>query len=269
MELNCDYREKAAIKLIEKVKVSNPKYANIEIKSENLYLGDFTFGNVIIERKTHQDLASSILDGRYKEQCTRLQEYQQSNPSTKIIYIIEGNIDLFFNSHNIDKEKLKSAMVSLMYEKGFSVINSRSLNETIDFLLIFAYKYYSKYEKLQKNSPDEENNDITVNNNLNNIENLVKQGQRKKEQINRDNIGIMMLCNIPHISFNLACELLKPFENNIYKFICKLQEDSNYLYNLKIQGKNANSKERKLGKNIANTLYDFFGESQEVILTED
>ena len=53
-------------------------YRNIQIESESLHLGDAIIYDengeekVIIERKTLNDLASSIKDGRYAEQSFRL-----------------------------------------------------------------------------------------------------------------------------------------------------------------------------------------------------
>ena len=48
---------------------------------------------MIIERKTIQDLAASIRDGRYKEQSIRL---SQSNiPNHHILFMIEGDIDKY------------------------------------------------------------------------------------------------------------------------------------------------------------------------------
>ena len=122
MELICDYRETHVINQIEKIfKITNSKYENLILKKENLDLGDFKFGNILIERKTHQDLASSILDGRYKEQCSRLSSFLCENPNTKIYYFIEGNFDLFINKHNIDKDKLITCIMSLSYEKNFNI----------------------------------------------------------------------------------------------------------------------------------------------------
>ena len=103
MNLVCDYRESHVLKhLNQVVEKSNDKYKDLHICKENLALGDFKIGNLLIERKTHQDLASSILDGRYKEQCNRLSELLIQDSTIKVVYIIEGNIDLFFNNHNID-----------------------------------------------------------------------------------------------------------------------------------------------------------------------
>ena len=76
----------------------------IEIKSENLMLGDIhiTYKDLtyIFERKTLQDLQSSIKDGRYKEQKARL----LSNTSQKFItYIIEGDNILSSSFNNNSK----------------------------------------------------------------------------------------------------------------------------------------------------------------------
>ena len=77
MTLVIDNREKALItKLREK---------NIEFEIKQLDIGDIQFLNsdghikVIFERKTISDLASSILDGRYKEQGFRLNKHPIHN----------------------------------------------------------------------------------------------------------------------------------------------------------------------------------------------
>ena len=253
MELICDYREKSIYNKLTKITSTNDKYKDISIKTENLSLGDFAFGNIIIERKTHQDLASSILDGRYKEQCFRLEEYRNENPNVKIIYFIEGNFDLFFNSHNIDKDKLISCIISFIYEKGFSVILTKHMNETCDFLIKFSHKYYNKYNIC-------ENNEIINNCNL---ENLYKQQKKKNSQINKENIGIMMLCNVPNISLHLAIQLLEPFNNDIYNFIHEIRENETYLNTIKIKGKG--DKTRKLNKNIIECLKDYFSVKEDSI----
>ena len=86
MELICDYREKHALKRFSQVcEEEKDKFKEVTIKTENLSLGDFQIGNMLFERKTHQDLASSILDGRYKEQCNRLVDHSTNNPELKII----------------------------------------------------------------------------------------------------------------------------------------------------------------------------------------
>lgn len=275
MELICDYREKRIIKILNNMIKNRSDCDDIVVKSQNLDIGDFVIGNTIIERKTHQDLASSILDGRYKEQCSRLHSFKQDKTNVKIIYFIEGNLDLYFENHNISKDKLISAMLSILYEKDFSVILTKHMNETCDFLLKLALKFKNKYISKSSNVTDvvdlnnidtcmhnndgntnESNEEVCAPDDLICIEHLVKQKNKKNGQINASNIGIMMLCNVPNISFNIAKALLEPFNNNIYAFITKINEDPDYLSEIRIMGKN--NKSRKLNKNIIEILRDYF-----------
>ena len=246
MNLVCDYRESHVLKRLNQVvEKSNDKYKDLHICKENLALGDFKIGNLLIERKTHQDLASSILDGRYKEQCNRLSELLIQDSTIKVVYIIEGNIDLFFNNHNIDKDKIMSCVMTLFYEKGFQVLLTKHINETSDYLLKFCLKYYNKYNK---------NCEITEN--IQPVSSLCIQTKKKSSQINKDNIGILMLCNIPYISSQIAVQLLEPFENNITSFLIHIRDNPDYLRTLKLKTKE--NKERKLSKNICDILIDYF-----------
>ena len=162
-----------------------------------------------------------------------------------MVYIIEGNIDLFFNNHNIDKDKIMSCVMSLFYEKGFQVLLTKHINETSDYLLKFCLKYYNKYNKIMKSQK-------IFNQSL-----LFVCKQRKKvHRLNKDNIGILMLCNIPYISSQIAVQLLEPFENNITSFLIHIRDNPDYLRTLKLKTKE--NKERKLSKNICNILIEYF-----------
>ena len=60
---------------------------NTEIKT--LQIGDYIVGpETVVERKSIQDLVSSVFDGRLFDQCSRLKEHFQ-NP----ILLVEGNVD--------------------------------------------------------------------------------------------------------------------------------------------------------------------------------
>jgi len=59
---------------------------NIQIETKGLKTGDFVYRDVVIERKEASDLASSIKDGRLKEQTLRMSEDFQHQ-----YIIIEGN----------------------------------------------------------------------------------------------------------------------------------------------------------------------------------
>ena len=63
----------------------------IGIKTEikTLMVGDYIVGpETVVERKSIQDLLSSIFDGRLFDQCNRLKEHFQFP-----ILLIEGNVD--------------------------------------------------------------------------------------------------------------------------------------------------------------------------------
>jgi ERCC4-type nuclease len=235
MELVYDYREKYVSKQLEKM-VKTDKYKDISLVSKNLDIGDFVIGNIIIERKTHSDLASSLYDGRYKEQSNRLLQYRENNPLIKIIYFVEGNFDLFINNHNIDKDKLISCIMSLMYEKNFHVITTNHINETCEFLLKFCHKYYNKYK----------------NKGLSNQSINIHKNYKKSAQINKQNISHLMLTNIPNISENIATQIMEKFDNNLYKFLSELHHNSNILDTIKIKTKD--NKERKLSKRIIQNI---------------
>ena len=108
MTLVIDNREKALItKLKEK---------NIEFEIKQLDIGDIQFLDnkntikLIFERKTISDLASSILDGRYKEQGFRLDKHSLHNHN--IFYIIEGNIQYFKSKYQkITADSLYSSLL--------------------------------------------------------------------------------------------------------------------------------------------------------------
>jgi ERCC4-type nuclease len=68
--IKIDHREHELIKHVTYLKTNFSQYNELQISVENLPLGDIILSNgskeeVIIERKTINDLLSSIKDGRY------------------------------------------------------------------------------------------------------------------------------------------------------------------------------------------------------------
>ena len=60
---------------------------DITITTENLLLGDIRINKLLIERKSINDLAASIVDGRYKEQSFRLGKALEEG--YKVFYFID------------------------------------------------------------------------------------------------------------------------------------------------------------------------------------
>ena len=196
---------------------------NHEIKSERLPLGDVILHDpsqgqqkdiVIFERKTLNDLAASIRDGRYKEQSFRLIETAAATGfhTHHIIYIIEGDLARYDERHSqITKTALQSAMVTLMYYKGFSVVRTMNLGETAEFIIHFA-------DKVAKEGPlpvaDLPTPTPTVT-----AYSEVSAKKEKRDFITRENIGEIMLAQVPGVSAKMAAAILAKYDGSLYEFL--------------------------------------------------
>jgi len=139
-----------------------------EIQLESLPLGDIILLNkensekVIFERKSLYDLASSIKDGRYSEQSFRLNECKIHNHN--IIYIIEGDFEKYNpKKGRMDKKTLYSALITLNYFKGYSVIRTKNINETCELVVNFADKLEKESKKESYYEADKMKTTISVN----------------------------------------------------------------------------------------------------------
>ena len=244
-----DFREKDIIKYCNEMNETNKK---IEIKTENLLLGDIQIDKLLIERKTINDLASSIVDGRYKEQSYRLLKALEEG--FKVFYFIEGNMDLYTGS--ISKNTLISTVYSLT-NKGFQVLLTKNSKETSCFILQFA----EKMKKIKdQHIKDEKINDIDLVNNKDNSEIIIKQEityentqgviqTKKNKNITKDNISVFMLCQIPGISTTTAGVLLKKY-GHITNLIIAMKENLNEIEEFRNNNK-------KLNKNIIQNLNEY------------
>ena len=87
-------------------------------------------------------------------------------------------------------------------------------------------------------------------NNINYLSN-----NKKNSQINKENIGELMMSNIPNISINIAGQLLEPFHGDIYLFLENIKKNPEYINSLTIKDKN--NKIRKLSKNVKESLLNY------------
>jgi ERCC4-type nuclease len=85
-------------------------------------------GGVVAERKTVADLEASIMDGRYREQRTRLLTYCQER-GARPLYIIEGSLDRI--QGRFTEEVLRKFLNRLQLRYGVAVIQTDSLDSTI------------------------------------------------------------------------------------------------------------------------------------------
>jgi len=278
MIIKIDNREHDLIKLCQHYIEIIPNYKDIELIIEALPLGDAIIGNnkvnangeicgfeekVIIERKSLTDLAASIKDGRYEEQSFRLNGSPYHNHN--IIYLIEGDIhkmnqyqsNLFKNK--IEKTTLYSTIVSLNYFKGFSVLRSFNLDETSIILCNMAYKiqktekdnkfgYYSnKTSEIVGGSGIQETGESEKD-----YCSVVKKV--KKDNITPENIGEIMLCQIPGISSTSALVIMKKF-GTIDNLIIQLKLDPGILKDLSYT--NEKGQNRKISKTVIENITKF------------
>ena len=280
MLIKIDTRETDLFSKCETTIASNLKFKDIQLISETLPLGDIIIGDgttdfIIIERKTLRDLAASIKDGRYEEQSYRLNGLQHHNHN--IIYLIEGDM-YHFNAFKdrIDKQTLYSAMFSINFFKGFSVMRSNNIEETAIIACNMVYKlvgglkagktpYYINIlnNTTQSNNVDNTNsiNDTSEpNNSLNEIKEIKEKDycsvvkKVKKENITTENIGEIMLCQIPGVSSASALAILAHFKT-LPNLIQSLKEDENCLNN--VSTVDSKGKSRKISKTAIATIISF------------
>lgn len=253
MEIILDNREHALIASIQ----NSSHLEDIKIDIQQLPLGDIIIREngddiIIIERKTYNDLLSSIKDSRFSEQSYRLSNTSGLNTHS-IIYVIEGNINSITDP--IEKKMVYSSMSTLLYYKGFSVMRTGNVSETGEFILNIAEKI--RKETIKKTVPytyikqpivqDISNNELTA------LDYCKVVKKTKKENVVKGNVGQIMLSQIPGISSDTAIAILKGFDS-FTEFIYKIKENPEFLNDITTECK---GKKRKISKNTINKLKEY------------
>jgi len=241
--------------------LNNNNSTTFQIVKQTLHIGDviLTPGSqdgdefCIIERKSLSDLLSSIKDGRYEEQSHRL-SYATTCPNHRIIYIIEGNMNTLRNPS--EYKMVCSAITSLNMYKGFSVLRTTSVSETAHLIFYMMEKiiknevkkqsFYTGFSEPSGNSINNQGGEPPVN-----YCNLVKKV--KKDNITPDNIGEIILSQIPGVSSLTAIAIMSNFKS-FYNLIDSLQKDQACLENLTIT---KNEKTRKISKKVLDDIKRF------------
>lgn len=264
MKLIVDEREKQVYE-----NITQPFPSNIEVVKQVLPLGDFLVTEdddtpvLLCERKSFSDLFASIKDGRYEEQSYRLSNDSRFPNKKNIVYVIEGVYSQLPSASQ--KKLLVSTITSLFYFKGFTVLRTTSPLDTADTLLHMIDKIARDYAKGKKpwpgiipNPPAMDGGDVSdIPEILGGHEptpstpvaysHVVKAV--KKDNINRDNIGVIMLSQVPGISATTAEAIMREADNSMGVLINILETDPDRLYSLKV-----GEKKRKLSKKIIETM---------------
>ena len=221
MKLKVDVREKRLIKLLNAF-IKQFAFKNITIEIENLPLGDVIIcddkGNekLIVERKSLNDLASSIKDGRYIEQSHRLTNNPVHNHN--IIYLIEGNLSTWVNRYKVQSNTLYSAIFSLNYYKGFSVIKTIDITETAEYILRMCDKLNREKKKISYYDSGE----IIKPKKYNEFVKKVK-----KDNITHENIGEIILSQIA-VSSHTSQIIMNKY-GSLYNLLCDLDTNQKCL----------------------------------------
>jgi ERCC4-type nuclease len=188
----------------------------VSLEKRVLHLGDAVIQDdeskeiLLFERKSIRDLLASIKDGRYEEQSHRLIHSSQIH-SHNILYIVEGMYSQTRDSK--EKQTVLSAISSLLLFKGFSVLRTCSLNETAETIVSIALKLERDFKKGKmlafSNTIGHENVAVSVEEPVKKYCEVVKKV--KKDNITPQNVGEIILSQIPGISSTTAMTIMGHF----------------------------------------------------------
>jgi len=272
MLIKVDNREQDLLKQIQNLVLFIPAFKQLKVETAALPLGDIIIYDdnnekLVIERKCLNDLLASIKDGRYEEQSYRLNGL--NHPNHNIYYLIEGDVNKAnrFKDNNIEKLTLYSAMFSLNYYKGFSVMRTLSIEETAIFICNTANKLSKSDKKAYYENKPQVNTLANIIINENGEKNLAEAAEQtleldkdyvsvvkkvKKENITPENIAEIMLCQIPGISSVTAIAIMDKFKT-IPNLINEIQQNDNCLKDISYQ--NSKGQSRKINKtSLANIV---------------
>ncbi len=133
LRIIADYREKNSLV------ISNLVERDIKVTFENLHVGDFLIGDIIIERKTVRDFVSSMINKRLLYQLRGLGKHK------KRILIIEGvkEEELYSDNNIADKvgihpNAIRGFLLSIILDCQVPIIMTNNSEDTARFLEVLA-----------------------------------------------------------------------------------------------------------------------------------
>jgi ERCC4-type nuclease len=295
MHIIIDERERDLYDKIDTIVNYSGNNTSIQISREVLPLGDILIQTdnhrkvVLIERKSFSDLLASIKDGRYEEQSYRLIHTGEYSPHN-IIYMIEGMFSQLRTP--LEKKIILSSITSLNHFKGFSVLRTCSINETAENIVWMAEKMEKEFQKGKRAAytiaptvqlgsddttvvpPEIANSPVVDSTNTSNTNNdlgepvpeniqvssadyctVVKKV--KKDNVTPDNIGHIILCQIPGISSVTAIAIMKQY-GTFPKLIDEIRSNPSSLENIVCEN---GGKQRKISKTCVKNVIEYLGKS--------
>ena len=285
MLIEIDCRERELYQKCLAYLQQNTRIENVTLSSSSLPIGDIIIYDdsndeklvekIIIERKSVNDLAASIRDSRYREQSFRLSECSLHNHN--IFYLIEGSFANLGRRYN--KNTLLSAMTSISYHKGFSLYRTFSVAESAEWIVRLADKLHRTDDP-----PYYGVNDTSViggeggggeggeggagEGKFDNYSSVIKR--IKKNNITRDNIGEIMLMQIPGVSA-AAAKAVMATHKNISALLHVLTITPDALDDIHVGSEchENHTKKRKLNKTCKANIYNYLFPDAESVITID
>jgi ERCC4-type nuclease len=247
--------------------------ATLSVETVNKRGGIEPTETILFERKTIADFAASIRDGRYREQSFRLSK-QCELANHNIVYIIEGDLSKYVDrtkgGNIVTRKALYSAMFTMMFFKGFSIIRTMNIRETAELILNFADKhdatavelrgFYYKAAASPASSPatspihDEPPPPPTQpTQQMDDYASIFKHKERSS-QITPENIGEIMIGSVPSISSKTAAAVMCEYKT-IENLMQHMRSDRQCLDKLYTVAQNGNK--RKLSKLCVDNLFKY------------
>jgi ERCC4-type nuclease len=208
IELLIDNREHGLIEHI----IDNRNVSTLDLGDINIMIDGKL--KIMIERKTIDDLANSIRDGRYKEQKQRCIAFRKENPDIMLVYMIEGKHTFDplialpnYRFHKCNNAVIIGSIINSMFRDKYYVISTRDVCDSANFVK-------GLYDRLSK-KPNEYF--IDINDQVDDIKqkqehtiSLIKS--KRKENIDVSTCFMLQLCDIPGISSKKAALIISKLQ---------------------------------------------------------
>lgn len=254
MKLILDSREGGLIELVRE------KYPDISFEVQSLDLADIEIQGpheqrFLLERKSVRDLASSLNDGRFKDQKDRLLGVLEREPKSAIGYVIEGGMrgnDSDRIQGRITLGMLRSLLFTIQFKYRIPIVFTTSIRDTASWVHRFCQLLIKKPDFCPVGSGS--------NAGCSSYKTLMPAPVRNRAS-DSQSITIAMLTSISGVSHKIGSEIVKGVCENLggekHKnfFDCIRENDresfARILETIRISG-------RRISKRIRERLCDVF-----------
>jgi len=245
-------------KLIEQLKSLSFVFTTKSLDIGDLMITQDEIPFLIIERKTIDDLKSSVVDGRLREQRYRLLNASGLPPS-RIMYIIEGDFQpksrrLISKDRGVSNSTVVGSIINMLFRDNIKVHRTISTEETADFIV----KLFSKVGD-KEIFFEEQKEDIEEKSEPQPVSYTSVVDKKKKNNMTPKVWFICQLSMIPQISDTIATAITTVYPSLISLITAyqnTLEEErpsllSSITYDL------STGKKRKIGIKISERVYQF------------